>query len=251
MSRRLDFNCDLGEGCAGEAAILPFISSASLACGLHAGDPVSLRNSIEACLAHGVAIGAHPSWDDRAGFGRHERQHTPADARAVVLFQLGALAALVHDAGARLAHVKPHGALYNQAAKDPELAQAIAQAVYDFDPSLLLYGLAGSALTAAGAAAGLAVVHEVFAERRYEADGRLTPRSQPDACIDDPAQAIAQVRTMLHEGVVIARTGQRVPIRADSLCLHGDRADAPAFAQALRAALDADGVRVGAPGLPA
>jgi len=243
----IDFNADLGEGCD-DRALMPYISSAAIACGLHAGNAASMRDTVDLCLAHGVAIGAHPSLDDREGFGRRELQITASDAHALVLYQVGALAGIVRAAGGRLAHVKPHGALYNMAARDAALADAIAKAVRDFDPALRLYGLAGSALTAAGERQGLAVAHEVFAERRYEADGQLTPRNHANASIDSLADAIVQVRVMLHEGAVIARTGERVQLRADTLCLHGDRPNAAEFARCLRAALDHDGIVVRALG---
>lgn len=247
-ARRIDFNCDLGEGCGFDAAIMPHVSSASIACGGHAGDAASMRATVELCLRHGVAIGAHPSFEDRAYFGRRELALPADEVSALVQRQVEALAAVCEAAGTRLRHVKPHGALYNLAARDAAVAAAIANAVRGFDPSLLLYGLSGSTSVAAAQAAGLRGVHEVFAERRYEADGRLTPRSEPGAVIDGIDGALAQVRSMLHEGIVVARTGERVPIRADSLCLHGDRPDAADFASALRAALEADGVEVAAPG---
>lgn len=242
--KRLDFNCDLGEGMPDEAAILPWISSASLACGFHAGEPEALRESLRGCREHGVSVGAHPSFHDRDGFGRRELPCTPAQMYAQTLYQLGALGALSKAEGVPLRHVKPHGALYNLAARDDDIARAIAAAVRDFDPQLCLFGLSDSALTAAGEAHGLRVAHEVFAERRYEADGRLTPRSHPDAVIASLDEAIAQVRCMLQSGEVITRTGERIPIRADTLCLHGDRPDAAAFARALHQALAADGVQI-------
>ena len=247
MQTQIDFNCDLGEACGNDAAILPFISSASLACGFHAGDAFSLRDAIAACRDAGVALGAQPSFKDRENFGRREHNLAPADTYALVTYQIGATAALARVAGTRLAHVKPHGALYNQAARDHDCAKAVAQAVRDFDPDLLLYGLAGSALTNAGECAGLVVVHEVFAERRYESNGQLTPRAHPDAVISHVNDSIAQVRQMLFDGSVTARTGERVPLRADSLCLHGDRPDAADFAAALRCALDRWDVQVRAP----
>lgn len=249
MSRplRIDFNCDLGEGCGDDAAIAPHISSASLACGFHAGGPLQMREAVTVCLRHGVAVGAHPSLPDREGFGRRVLATTPEQVHADTLYQLGALAAFVRAAGGRLHHAKPHGALYNLAARDAAIAEAVATAVRDFDPDLILYGLAHSALTAAGERAGLRVAHEVFAERRYEADGTLTPRGQPGALIDSLDEALAQVRGMLREGIVVARTGERVPIRADTLCLHGDRPDAAAFARALREALQAEGFGIAPP----
>jgi UPF0271 protein len=246
--RRIDFNCDLGEGCGDDAGIIPLLSSASIACGGHAGDAGSMRATVDLCLRHGVAIGAHPSFDDREHFGRRLLPVTPAEARALVARQIAALAEACAASGARMHHVKPHGALYNLAAQDRGIADAVAAAVAETDTSLVLYGLADSQSTAAGEAAGLRVAHEVFAERRYERDGTLTPRGHPDAVIGDIAAALRQVRSMLRGCVVVARTGERVPIRADTLCLHGDRPDAVAFAQALRAALEADGILISPPG---
>jgi UPF0271 protein len=243
MPRRIDFNCDLGEGCD-DSAIMPFISSASIACGLHAGDAETMRRTVELCQQHGVAIGAHPSFDDRDGFGRREMAWTPGEVYTLVLDQILVLTDIAAAHGARLAHVKPHGALYNMATRDGVLADAIARAVRDADPMLSLVGLSGSALPTAGAAIGLRVLHEVFAERRYEADGTLTPRSMPDAVIDNLDASLAQVHMLVHDGRVIARTGESIPLRADTLCLHGDRSDAAQFARAVRDALAADGVVV-------
>ena len=246
MPRRIDFNCDLGEGCD-DALVLPYISSASIACGLHAGDAETMRRTVELCQRHGVAIGAHPSFDDREGFGRREMACTPDAAHALVLQQIRVLMDIAATQAARLAHVKPHGALYNMAARDPVLADIVARAVRDADPALILVGLSGSALPAAGIAIGLRVLHEVFAERRYEADGTLTPRSHPDAVIHALDDALAQVRGIVSDGSVKARTGERIALRADTLCLHGDRADAAEFARAVRDALEADDVLVEAP----
>lgn len=245
---RIDFNCDLGEGCGHDAEIVPLISSASLACGGHAGDARTMREAVELCRAHSVAIGAHPSLVDRAGFGRRDLPVTPEQTRELVRRQVEALAGVCAAAGASLHHVKPHGALYNRAARDPDIAEAIAESVAAFDRSLVLYGLSGSALPAAGAAAGLRVAHEVFAERRYRSDGSLVPRSEPDAVIESVAEAIAQVLTLLRKGVAVANDGRRVAVRADTLCLHGDRPDAADFARALRRALEAEGVEIRAPG---
>jgi UPF0271 protein len=244
VNTELDFNCDLGEGCGDDAAIVPWLSSANIACGFHAGDAATMRDTIALCLRHGVAIGAHPSMPDREGFGRRDVPVTPDDARAWTTRQLEALAAIARDQGARLHHVKPHGALYNRAARDHAVAGAIAAAVHAFDPALWLVGLAGSALPAAGVAAGLRVAHEAFAERRYEADGALTPRTHADAVIADLDGALDQVRALLRDGALTARTGERVPVRMDTLCLHGDRPDAAAFARALRETLEAEGVRI-------
>jgi UPF0271 protein len=246
VPRRIDFNCDLGEGCD-DAAVMPYISSASIACGLHAGDAETMRRTVALCLQHGVAIGAHPSFVDREGFGRRELQCSADEIHASVLMQIRTLSGIADMQDARLAHVKPHGALYNMAARDAGIADAIAGAVRDFDPKLILYGLAGSALTAAGERVGLRIAHEVFAERRYEADGRLTPRSQPDAVIENLDASLAQVRSIVRDGRVIARTGESLALRADTLCLHGDRADAAQFARAVRQALQADGIEIAAP----
>jgi len=241
---RIDFNCDLGEGCGDDAAIIPLITSASIACGGHAGDEASMRTTLRLCRDHGVAAGAHPSYPDRANFGRQEMPLAPAQIEAQVAAQVSALASIAESEGVRLAHVKPHGALYNVAARDRAVADAIVRAVVRFDPQLILFGLSGSQLTAAGEAAGLRVAHEVFAERRYEADGTLTPRNRDDAVIHALDDAIAQVLRFVRDGHVIARTGESLALHADTLCLHGDRVDAAGFARAIRAALEADGVHI-------
>lgn len=241
---RIDFNCDLGEGCGDDAAIVPLITSASIACGGHAGDASTMRATLRLCREHGVAAGAHPGYPDRAGFGRSDMDMTPHAIQATVREQVARLAAIAAEEGMRLAHVKPHGALYNRAARDRAVADAIARAVAEFDARLVLFGLAGSESTRAGEAAGLRVAHEIFAERRYEADGTLTPRSHPDAVIDDLDEALAQVRGLVRDGTVVARTGERIRLRADTLCLHGDRPDAAGFARAIRTALLAEGVEI-------
>ncbi|NZA25905.1 LamB/YcsF family protein [Luteimonas sp. SJ-92] len=246
MTRRIDFNCDMGEGCGDDPAIAPYISSASIACGGHAGDEDTMGATVALCLRHGVAVGAHPSFEDREHFGRREQTLAPAEIAALVGRQTAALQRVCDPAGARLHHVKPHGALYNLAARDAAVAAAIVGAVRALDDTLVLYALAGSALARAGREAGLRVAEEVFAERGYDADGRLLARGLPGAELDLDA-AIAQVRTMLREGVVVAADGSRVPVRADTLCLHGDRPGAAAFARRLRAALEAEGVSVMAP----
>lgn len=248
---RIDFNCDLGEGCGEDAAIIPLITSASIACGGHAGDDATMRTTLRLCRQHGVAAGAHPGYADRANFGRIDVPLSRDEIAALVSAQLARLSALAASEGIRLAHVKPHGALYNLAARDRGVADAIAGAVAAFDPSLVLFGLSGSRLTQAGEAAGLRVAHEVFAERRYERDGTLTPRMRDDAVIEGLDEALAQVGRFVREGAVVARTGERIPLRADTLCLHGDRAGAAGFAQAIRDALLVDGVRILPPGAPA
>ncbi len=255
MTRILDLNCDLGESFGAwhlgdDAGVLPHVSSANIACGFHAGDPRTMQATVALALAHGVAPGAQPGWPDLVGFGRRALAATPAETYAIVLYQIGALAAFAHAAGARLAHVKPHGALYNQAARDRALADAVAQAVRDFDPRLILFGLAGSALIEAGQALGLTVAREAFADRRYQADGSLTPRGQPGAVLDDVDAAVAQALLLATCDAAIASDGTRIAIAADTLCVHGDRPDAALFAHRLRQALQAASVRVSAPSSP-
>lgn len=248
---RIDFNCDLGEGCGDDGRIVPCISSASIACGGHAGDETTMRIAVERCRRQGVAVGAHPSFVDRDHFGRRELAMEPAAIRLLVTAQTRRLQAVCDQAGVRLHHVKPHGALYNLAARDRRVAEAVVEAVWSLDRDLYLYALAGSQLVAAARERGLKVAEEVFAERGYRADGSLVPRGEPGAVLETVEEALAQVRTMLREGCVVATDGSRVQIRADTLCLHGDREDAAAFATALRAALEAGGVRIAAPGATA
>ena len=255
MTRILDLNCDLGESFGAwrlgdDAGVLPHVSSAHIACGFHAGDPQTMRATVALALAHGVALGAQPGWPDLVGFGRRALAATPAETYALVLYQIGALAGFARAAGARLAHVKPHGALYNQATRERALADAVAQAVRDFDPHLILFGLAGSALIEAGRALGLTVAREAYADRRYQANGSLTPRGQPGAVIDDVDAAVAQALQIATRGEAIAIDGTRIAIAADTLCVHGDRPDAAVFARRLRQALDAATVHVTAPGRP-
>jgi 5-oxoprolinase (ATP-hydrolysing) subunit A len=245
---RVDLNCDLGEGGTHDAALMPLITSANIACGGHAGDEATMRASIQLALRHGVAIGAHPGLADRENFGRVEQPLTPTEARALVLEQTERLQRLAEDLGGVVGHVKPHGALYNMAARDAALAKAVAEAVYEVDSRLSLVGLAGSRLTEAGQACGLRVMHEVFADRTYQADGSLTPRSRPDALITDGALAVAQVLCLVREGRVRATDGSEVQIRADTLCLHGDGAHPVEFALRLRQALTAAGVEIRRPG---
>ena len=248
MTDRIDFNCDLGEGCGDDAAIVPHISSASLACGGHAGDSETMAEAVALCLRHAVAIGAHPSFEDREHFGRRELPLEPTAVHALVQPQVARLAAACDAAGARLRHVKPHGALYNLAARDDAIADALAGAVAAIDRRLWLYAPSGSSLERSGRRLGLDVAAEVFAERRYQADGRLLPRQAPGAVIDGVDDALAQVRSILRHGHALAGDGSPVALQAQTLCLHGDRPDAAQLAMALRAALERDGVRVLAPG---
>jgi UPF0271 protein len=248
MTRTIDLNCDMGESFGAwtmgqDDAVLAHVSSANIACGFHAGDPATMRRTVAAAVARGVAIGAHPSLPDLAGFGRREMRVTPDETYGMTLYQIGALAAIARAAGSKLHHVKPHGALYNMAARDRALADAIARAVHDFDDALILVGLADSELPRAGEAAGLAVAHEAFADRRYEADGSLMARGKAGAVIDDVGAAVIQAVSIATRGEVEGPNGtQRV--RADTICVHGDRADAATFAQRLRAALEQAGIAI-------
>jgi 5-oxoprolinase (ATP-hydrolysing) subunit A len=249
MRAAVDLNCDMGESfgawkMGSDAVVLEHVSSANIACGFHAGDPVVMHRTVQAALERGVAVGAHPSLPDLQGFGRRAMRVTPEEAYDLVLYQMGALAAFCRTLGGGLSHVKAHGALYNMAAKDAELAGSIAQAVRDFDPGLVLFGLAGSELIRAGAGAGLKVANEVFADRSYQPDGMLTPRNRPNAMIGDVNLALAQVERMVREGMVRAVDGTDVRIEADTICIHGDEPGAAEFARELRALLGRLGVAV-------
>ena len=250
---RVDLNCDLGESfgawrLGADDEVLPHITSANIACGFHAGDPGVMARTVGAAVAHGVALGAHPGLPDLAGFGRRTMDVSAAEAHDLVVYQVGALAAFAAAAGARLQHVKPHGALYNMAAARPELADAIARAVRAVDPGLALYVLAGSGMAAAAEAAGLRAVSEVFADRNYNADGTLVSRRRPDALVDDVDAAARRAVGMVREGRVRAVDGTDVELRADTICIHGDGPHATEFARRLRRALEAEGVSVAAPG---
>ena len=255
MRTTVDLNCDMGESLAAwsvgaDAAVLQYVSSANIACGFHAGDPMIMHCTVAGALERGVAVGAHPSLQDLQGFGRRVMRVTPEETYALVLYQVGALAGFCRALGGRLSHVKAHGALYNMAAKNGVLADAIARAVRDFDPALVLFGLAGSELVRAGRSAGLEVVNEVFADRTYQRDGTLTPRSRPDAMIRDLSAALAQVERMMREGKVRALDGSEVGIEPDTICIHGDEPGAADFVRELRALLAQLGVAVHAPAKP-
>ena len=244
--RTIDLNADLGEG-YNDAAVMPHISSANIACGFHAGDAATMQRTVALCVQHGVAIGAHPSLHDPQNFGRREIEVSADEVHAQTLYQIGALATFARASGTALHHIKPHGALYNMAARDRALADAIAGAVRDFDASLILVGLAGSMSTRAARAAGLRTASEAFCDRRYRADGSLTPRAQAGSVIENIDDAIAQAVSIATRNVAIADDGSLVHIEADTLCVHGDRSNAGEFAQRLRQALERAGLRVSAP----
>ncbi|QEZ45297.1 5-oxoprolinase subunit PxpA [Cupriavidus oxalaticus] len=241
---QIDLNADLGEGCGNDEALLALISSANIACGWHAGDAATMVQTVKWALAHGVAIGAHPSYPDRENFGRTEMQRDPEDVYADVLYQIGALEAIVRAQGGELHHVKPHGALYNQAVRDPALARAIVRAVRDFDADLVFFGLAGSQMIDIAKEAGLRVKQEVFADRGYNPDGTLVRRGTPGALHEDEEVALSQTLTMVREKRVRAIDGTWVPIQAETVCLHGDGAHALAFARRIRERLTAEGIAI-------
>jgi UPF0271 protein len=256
MAQRIDLNCDMGESfgpwrLGADAAVLPAITSANIACGFHAGDPGVMRTTVRMARDAGVAVGAHPGFPDLAGFGRREMQLSEAEVTDMVLYQIGALAGVARAEGVELRHVKPHGALYNMAARDRRLATAIARAVAAFDPSLVLFGLAGSVMLEAGRDAGLRVAAEGFADRLYERDGSLTPRSRPGAVVHDPSTVVARAIQMVRDGAVMASTGQPVTVQVDTICVHGDTPGADAIARELRRGLTAAGIIVGAYGAQA
>ncbi|MDF2928859.1 MAG: protein ybgL, partial [Anaerospora sp.] len=217
---------------------------ANIACGFHGGDPGVMRKTVLLALQNEVAIGAHPGLPDLIGFGRRNMEITSQEAYDMVVYQIGALEGFVKAAGGKMQHVKPHGALYNMAAKKQELAEAIAEAVYKVNPELILFGLSGSELVLAGERIGLRTAHEVFADRTYQADGALTPRKQPDALITNQEQAVAQVVRMVKEGTVLSQQGAQVAIKADTVCLHGDGAHALVFARHIRRILAQENIAV-------
>lgn len=246
--RQLDLNADVGEGDPeGDEALVPLVSSANVACGLHAGDPQTMRTTVALAIRSGVAVGAHPGFNDREGFGRRPQHLTSDQIRELLDNQLTALDAIARAGGTVLHHVKPHGALYNQAETDVELAAAIVAAVRAFDSSLRLVGCAGSAMERAARAAGHPFTPEAFADRRYRADGTLLPRSEPGAVIADPEAMARQVRSLVTQGEVIASDGSRVAVSFETLCVHGDTPGAAALARRIRQELDALGVTVSAP----
>lgn len=240
----IDLNADLGEGCGGDYELLQLVSSANIACGFHAGNAETMLQSVRWARQFGVAIGAHPAFPDRENFGRSVMQLSPESVYAQMLYQIGALKAIVESEGGHLTHVKPHGMLYNQAARDGQLAEAIARAVKAVDARLLLVGLANSESIRAARRHGLATREEVFADRGYLADGSLVPRGQAGAMIEDEEQAIARTLSMVQQGSVESISGERVALRAQTVCLHGDGPHALAFARRLRDAFAAQGIAV-------
>lgn len=251
----VDLNCDMGESfgayqLGNDEAILDVVSSINVACGFHAGDPATMRKTVHMALNKQVAIGAHPGLPDLSGFGRRNMNISPEEAFDMTVYQIGALDAFIRAEGGIMQHVKPHGALYNMAAKNSQLAQGIAEAVYKVNPELVLYGLSGSELIRAGVRVGLVTASEVFADRTYCQDGSLTPRNEPDALISDPLKSVSQIMQILKTGSVRSRENVDVKIAAQTICIHGDGAHALQFAGCIREMLESEGIQVRAVTLP-
>ena len=248
--KSIDINCDMGESygawkMGADAEVMPFISSANIACGFHGGDPATIRKTVALAVKHGVAIGAHPSLPDLQGFGRRAMKITPQDMYDLVVYQAGAVAGFARAAGSRLHHIKCHGALYNMAANDEGLSEAMVRAAKDL--GVMLYVLSNSKNHEIARKAGIRVLGEVFADRGYADDGTLWPRDRPGAMIEDAASAVKQALAMVEEGYVTSVSGKRVPVAADTICLHGDQPGAAHFSEQLRNAFEKKGIKVGAP----
>ena len=243
---KVDLNSDLGEGAGHDDEILSLVSSANIACGFHAGNPASIFNSIRSAKEKGVAVGAHPSLDDRKNFGRTEMQVSAAEVYALVAYQVGGFYALCTAAGVEMNHVKPHGALYNMAVRDRELSDEIAHGVFAVDTCAILFAPAGTELFRAARELRLQTAAEVFADRNYNADGSLVSRTRPDALLHDPATAAERVVRMLTEGKIRAVDGGDVSVTAETICLHGDKPGAVEFARTLRARLEREGIVIAA-----
>jgi UPF0271 protein len=252
---RVDINSDVGESfgaytIGNDAGLMRAITSANIAAGFHAGDPSVLRDTIRLAKAHGVAVGAHPGFPDLLGFGRRELNATPREVEDLVLYQIAAVQGVAAAEGVAIQHVKPHGALFNMAVRNADLASAIARAVLAIDRSLILFGLPGSEILRAGRAAGLRVAAEVFADRAYEPDGSLMSRRKAGSVIHDSAAVVARAVAMVTAHSVTASDGSVVPLEADTICVHGDTPGSDALAASLRAGLESAGVAVQAIGLP-
>lgn len=240
----IDLNCDMGEGIGNEEVLMPFISSANIACGYHAGNTAEMERMVDYCIRYDVAVGAHPAFPDKENFGRTEMQLPLNQIYDLVTDQLNVLGGIAKTKGIELNHVKPHGALYNMAAKQKDIAVTIAKAVKEYNPSLIYYGLSGSLMIEAAKQEGLLTASEVFADRTYQPNGSLTPRNQPNALITDTAAAIRQVQQIISKQSVTAINGQTVSLYADTVCLHGDGTHAVEFARALHTTLQEAGISI-------
>jgi len=239
----IDLNADVGEG-MDDAALLPYVTSANVACGMHAGDPTVMDGTVSLALSRGVRVGAHPGYPDREHFGRKAVEATAEAVENLVLYQIAALDGFVRSRGGTLTHVKPHGALYHGGAEFPDVARAIVDGIRRFRTTLVLIGGAGSMLIEAGREAGLAVAEEAIADRRYRADGTLVPRGEPGALLTDPEEAAEQAVRIARDHAVVAAGGARIPVRADTLCLHGDTPGAAAIARRIHERFRAEGIRI-------
>ena len=245
----VDLNCDLGESfgayrMGNDEEILNYVTSVNVACGFHAGDPSVMRKTVQLALAKEVKIGAHPGLQDLIGFGRRNMNISPQEAYDIVVYQIGALNGFLQSEGGQMQHVKPHGALYNMAAKNKDLSLAIAEAVYKINPNLILFGLSGSELVRAGQSIGIQTASEVFADRTYQSDGCLTPRMEKNAVIESDEKAVAQVLTMIKENKVLSQQGTEVEIKADTICIHGDGTRALSFASHIKKSLQLSEITV-------
>ncbi len=244
---QVDINCDMGEGMDHDTGIMPFISSANIACGFHAGDEKTMQQTILLAIENKVAIGAHISFPDKENFGRTEMHLSKNEIDVLIFQQLTRMQKIAESLGAEIHHVKPHGALYNMSARDAELANTIASAVKQFNPHLILFGLSGSHSISEAKAIGLQTASETFADRHYNDDGSLTSRSQPNAMIEDEEEIIQQVLQMVQEGTVPTVTGKKIPVLAETICIHGDGKNALAFARIISSVLKKENIRVAAP----
>ena len=245
----VDLNCDMGESfgawkTGSDAELMKFVSSANIACGFHAGDPTTVRQTIELAIRNDIAIGAHPGFPDLQGFGRRSMSLSPQEVSDLVLYQVSAIKGVCEAFGAKLHHVKHHGALYNQAAQYTKLAETICQAIKSIDEEIILYGLSGSFLISEAEKLDLNTANEVFADRTYTADGNLTPRTKPNALITDTEQAVSQVLQMIKESTVTALTGEEVSLKAETICIHGDGKNALEFAKALNQNLKETSIKI-------
>jgi 5-oxoprolinase (ATP-hydrolysing) subunit A len=243
----IDINCDMGEGIGNDELIMPFISSASIACGYHAGDENTMRETLALARHHRIAVGAHISFADRENFGRTEMHLSPEEIHKLTQEQLNILSKIAGTLDLRLNHVKPHGALYNMSAKNGSIAKAIAQAVIDFDRRLILFGLSDSASINEASSLGLKTASEVFADRTYQDDGSLTPRSKPNALIEDNEQVIQHALQMIHKQIVTTVSGKQIPVVAETICIHGDGAHAVSFARTIYKNLKQNRIAIQAP----
>jgi UPF0271 protein len=242
--KTIDLNCDLGEGIGNDELIMPYISSANIACGYHAGNETTMKQTVELCKRYNVAVGAHPSFPDKENFGRTDMLLHPGEIYEMIIKQINSLEKIAAEADVPVHHVKPHGALYNMAARDKMMAPFVALAILDTNSKYILYGLSGSYLIKEGKALGVKTISEVFADRTYKDDGSLTSRNKPGALIEDTDKAVAQALQMVKEGTVTSINGKKVPIVAETICIHGDGEHAVEFAKAIHGVLKKEGIEI-------